>query len=140
MFGPNTRVVVQVPPASSPPPPTHTHPMDRLVSSFSSFTHAPNAQCLCATSPCYQPASLRPQEDRHAPSSCIYRNCRACRLSGALLPSTADCVGGVRQNLSKAEYNDKWGKVLEYDRAAGRYVVALSAQQNLKLKPANVRI
>ena len=60
--------------------------------------------------------------------------------AGRSSPRPLTAWGGVRQNLSKAEYNDKWGKVLEYDRAAGRYVVALSAQQNLKLKPANVRI
>jgi hypothetical protein len=44
------------------------------------------------------------------------------------------------QHLSKAEYNGKWGKVVEYDRTAGRYVIALSAHQNLKLKPTNVRL
>mmetsp|Transcript_30995 Transcript_30995/g.42949 ORF Transcript_30995/g.42949 Transcript_30995/m.42949 type:complete len:269 (+) Transcript_30995:158-964(+) len=44
------------------------------------------------------------------------------------------------QNLSKMEYNGKCGAITEFDKEVGRYVVQLSAQQSLKLKPENIHL
>ena len=60
--------------------------------------------------------------------------------ANVLLPSgTRGRVVGL-SSAAAAQYNNRVGKVLEYDREAGRYVVQLSDEHQLRVKPANLML
>ena len=61
-------------------------------------------------------------------------------LSNLLLPPNArgKVVGLTSESGSK--WNDKIGKVLSFDREAGRYVMEMSKTDQLRIKPANLEI
>jgi hypothetical protein len=54
-----------------------------------------------------------------------------------LPPNTLVRIVGLQ---SAAQHNDKWARVVSFDETVGRYEVALSAEHELKVRPANVRL
>jgi len=52
-------------------------------------------------------------------------------------PTTRVRVQGLK---SGAQWNEKIGKVLEFDRASWRYLVQMTEQDQLRIKPENIRL
>jgi len=62
----------------------------------------------------------------------------------ALQPASIILATGSRGRVvglvNGAQYNQRVGKVLDFDRGAGRYVVQLDEEHQLRVKPANLML
>jgi ABC-type arginine transport system ATPase subunit len=56
-----------------------------------------------------------------------------------LSPGTRVRVSGLTSE-SASKWNEKVGKILSFDREAGRYVMEMSKEDQLRIKPANMKL
>ena len=61
-------------------------------------------------------------------------------LDKVILPAGARCRVVGLTSASGSKWNDHIGKVVEYDRVAGRYLLQLGGGNQLHIKPANARL
>ena len=61
-------------------------------------------------------------------------------LDKVILPAGARCRVVGLTSAAGSKWNDHIGKVVEYDRVAGRYLLQLGGGNQLHIKPANARL